>query len=49
VFPYVKHVLHVLDRNKRVIDCYNLDLRFQSGSAKYQATNATESVNSYFD
>ena len=46
---YVKHVLHVIRRNKWIIDSHNLNFWLVASSAKDQATNATEAVDTDLD
>jgi hypothetical protein len=46
---YVEHVLHVVNRDERIVDVDDSDLWVIAGSAHDQAANAAKSVNSDLD
>ena len=46
---YVKHVLHVVDRDERVVDGDDLNLWLQTSSSENKTTDTTEAVDSYFN
>lgn len=49
VSTYVEHVLHVVGWDERVVDGGHLKLRLVASSAKDQAANATEAVDTNLD
>lgn len=46
---YVEHVLHVLNRDERIVDVHDLNLLLELCGAHDQAADSTEPVDSDFD
>lgn len=46
---YVEHVLHVVDRDERIIDVYDLDLLLELCGAHHQTADSSETIDTDFD
>ena len=49
IISYIEHVLHVVQRNERIIHSDDLNIRVRSGSSENQSSDAAEAVDSDLD